>query len=240
MTQYVHPEFGIFCPAPRLRLWLRIASACLVIAVIALAMMATADRPNTESALAVATFGESQDLTTGAATATTPLAGIPARPSSTISVHAGADRAACAGETWTYVDGKCVTAKPRKPRMVRVPVYRPAIASVPLGRNVAPISVGERAAATGTARSRDRDASQPAPAAAVAAAAAASTEPAERPAAAPKRKTAHSQNRRREQYGYDGWREVRVDDWWARSYGSRERGYPRGGYGREGSFRSFW
>jgi hypothetical protein len=236
MTQYVHPEFGMFCPAPRLRRWLRIASACLVIAVIALAMMATADLPNPESAATVATIGENPDFTTGVATATVPLASIPARPSSAANVHGGTDRAACPGETWTYVGGKCVAGKPRKPRMVRVPLYRPAIASIPLGRNVAPISVGEGAAVSGAAR--DRDASQPAPPAT--AAAVASTEPAQRPAAAPKRKTARSQNRRREQYGYGGWREVRVDDWWARGYGSRERGYSRGGYGRDGFFRSFW
>jgi hypothetical protein len=240
MTQYVHPEFGIFCPAPRLRRWLRVALACVALAAIGFAMMATGDRPDAESALAAATADESPAVESSPAASVTPRASV-AGMSTFAGTQVGAEKTSCVGETWVYVDGKCAAAKPRKPRMVRVPVYRPAIASIPLGRNVAPIaSVGESGAVAGTARNRQGDASKPAQVAPADSATAAAAEPAERPVAAPKRKTARNQNRRREQYGYGGWREVRVDDWWARGgYGSRERYYSRGGYG-QGSFRSFW
>lgn len=239
MTQYVHPEFGIFCPAPRLRRWLRVALACLALAAIGFAMLATGDRPDAESALAVATADESPAVESSPAASVTPRASI-AGWSTFTGTQVGAEKTSCVGETWVYVDGKCVAAKPRKPRMVRVPVYRPAIASIPLGRNLAPIaSVGEGGAVAGTARNRQGEASKPAQAAPADSATAAATEPAERPAAAPKRKTARNQNRRREQYGYGGWREVQVDDWARGGYGSRERYYSRGGYG-QGSFRSYW
>src|SRR5437660_11372406 len=44
-SYYIHPEFGFFCPTPRFRRRLRVALACLVVAGVGAAMMATADRP---------------------------------------------------------------------------------------------------------------------------------------------------------------------------------------------------
>ncbi len=44
-SHYIHPEFGFFCPTPRFRRRLRVALACLVVAGVGAAMMATADRP---------------------------------------------------------------------------------------------------------------------------------------------------------------------------------------------------
>jgi 4-oxalocrotonate tautomerase len=180
MTQYVHPEFGIFCPAPRLRRWLRVALACLALAAIGFAMLATGDRPDAESALAVATADESPAVESSPAASVTPRASV-AGWSTFTGTQVGAEKTSCLGETWVYVDGKCVAAKPRKPRMVRVPVYRPAIASIPLGRNLAPIAnVGEGGAVAGTARNRQGEASKPAQAAPADSATAAATEPAER------------------------------------------------------------
>src|SRR5260370_4663640 len=44
-SHYIHPEFGFFCPTPRFRRRLRVALACLVVAGVGAAVMATADRP---------------------------------------------------------------------------------------------------------------------------------------------------------------------------------------------------
>jgi hypothetical protein len=44
-SDYIHPEFGFFCPTPRFRRRLRVALACLVVAGVGAALMATADRP---------------------------------------------------------------------------------------------------------------------------------------------------------------------------------------------------
>src|SRR5260370_39166005 len=44
-SHYIQPEFGFFCPPPRFGRRLRVALACLVVAGVGAAMMATADRP---------------------------------------------------------------------------------------------------------------------------------------------------------------------------------------------------
>jgi hypothetical protein len=44
-SHYFHPEFGFFCPTPRFRRRLRVALACLVVAGVGAAVMATADGP---------------------------------------------------------------------------------------------------------------------------------------------------------------------------------------------------
>jgi len=127
--------------------------------------------------------------------------------------------------TAAAADGKCAGEKPRKPRMVRVPGNRPAIASIPLGRTAAPLLGANETSSP--AAGRQADTSKTAQATTADATTAGSTEQAQKPAAT-KKKTAH--NRRRDQNAYG--RDVRVADWWSRSYGY---GYSRGGYGR-----SFW
>ena len=50
-SDYIHPEFGFFCPTPRLRRRLRVALACLVVAGVGAAVMATADGPKLPAAV---------------------------------------------------------------------------------------------------------------------------------------------------------------------------------------------
>src|SRR2546427_1441393 len=50
-SHYIHPEFGFFCPTPRFRRRLRVALACLVVAGVGAAVMATADRPKLTAAV---------------------------------------------------------------------------------------------------------------------------------------------------------------------------------------------
>ena len=238
MTQYVHPEFGLFCPTPRLRRWLRVALVLVVGGAGGLAVVASGHDPAAESALSVAAVDEDADVATRPAMIPAPSIVAPGgraaeRP------QTDAAKPTCVGDTWVYLDGKCVAVKPRKPRMVRVPVYRPAIASIPLGRSAPHMTGATDAAKSGAGpAARQAEASKPARAAPADAAVTGAAEPAEQPVAKPKKtqKTAHK-TRRRDPYGNNAWREVRVDDWYARAYAPR-REY-RGGYGRDG-FRSFW
>jgi hypothetical protein len=221
---------------------LRALLACVAVAAIGLAVLATAGNPDPDSAAAFAAEGSAAAEPSPSASFTPVVTGA---PSSSRAENASTDahKTSCVGDTWVYVDGKCAVSKPRKPRMVRVPLYRPAIASVPLGRTGAPLTGATNTAAhaSGAVADRHGDASKSALAAPSNAATAASTEPTQQPAATRKKKTAHTQSRRRDPYGYgygyDRWREVRVDEWSARGYAPRQRDYPRGGYGQ---FRSFW
>jgi hypothetical protein len=236
--QYVHPEFGAFCPTQRFRRWVRVALAGIVLGVVGLAALGVGRSPDADSALAVARLDGSSGAESVAQAGSVPAAAIDPRANfagSRITAEK-AEKPACPGETWAYVDGKCVASTPRKPRMVRVPTYRPAIAAVPLGRTASSAGNSGDSAPASAASNRQSEppktAQAAAPAAAADATATGATEPTQRAAATPKKKVAHSQ-RRRDPYG--AWREVRVDDWYARSYAPRD--YYRGGYG---GYRSFW
>ena len=150
---------------------------------------------------------------------------------------------ACEETTWSVLDGKCVSGNARKARVVRVPTNRPAIAAIPLGRAAAaPVSAttptapavagAPRGAKGGLSKSEQAKSEQAAP---DAAASAVASDASQQPAAGSKKpqKTAHSQNRRREQ-GKDGpsWREVRADPQAARgpATGPDFRPGPFGGF----------
>jgi hypothetical protein len=239
---YIHPEFGFFCPTPRFRRKLRVALACLVVAGVGAAVMATADGP--KLAAAVTRDDEASIAETTPATSLAPFAAVvPRLPIVVIvaGVQTTADKPSCVGNTRT--EGNCVSVKLPKPRMVWVANHRPAIAAVALGRSAAPttgsIDAALLAARTG---SQGDDPARPGEAAV---AAARSTE-LQNDVATPKnkkaQKSARGQNHRRDQYRYGSpsWREVRVDDWAARSYAPRERDYQRGAYGRGGFTPNFW
>jgi hypothetical protein len=244
-AHYVHPEFGLLCPTPRLRRRLRIVFACMILGLIGGAVLRAVNAPpsaNSSSTMTAAGREESGGKSLDAGQAAT--AGLATRPSPPAVAQTGAVENACEQgsslhRTWAYLDGKCVAGKARKPRTVRAATDRPPIAAIAIGRIAAPERAGEppsSAASVPSGPQADALKSTPAAPAEVAAAA----EPPPRPAAASKmlRKTAHSQQRRREPGGTDAvwWREVRTDDWGARGYG--ERDYGRGGYAREGAFGS--
>jgi hypothetical protein len=225
-ARYVHPEFGFFCPTPRFRRLFLFAVVGMACAALGLAVWATRD---TGSALVAHFDGNASDQVAREA-ATLPIATAEAAP---VRVEAPAATAAvrtsCGDDAGASTDGKCAAGKARKMRMVRVPTDRSAIASIPLGRTLAPsASALEGAPATSVAGQGDAAPSRSAQAAAADAA----------PAAAPQRKKSQrtAQSRRRDHSDGSPWREVRVDDWGARGYGSNDRGYQRGGYGRQGFF----
>jgi hypothetical protein len=229
-SQYVHPEFGFLCPTPRFRRRLRLALACLAVAGIGAGVMAAPGGPKLDAALTPvdqASIGDSipaPSLTPFVGTQRAIVQGAPA----------AADKPSCVGDTRSERD--CGLVKPRKPRMVRVPTDRPAIAAVPLGRIAPPPAsiIDEMIPAASAGQPGDLAKSGEA-----VAAAASSTEP-HKGTATPKKaqRSAHRQTQRRDPYWYGApsWREVRVDDWAARGYAPRERDYRRGGYGSP----SFW
>lgn len=247
-AHYVHPEFGLLCPPPRLCRKLRIVFACMILALIGGAVLRAANTPPSAylvNALTAAGLEESAGISSDAGQV--PSAALATRASLPAVAETGAVKNACEQgsslhRTWAYLDGKCVAGKARKPRTVRAVTDRPPIAAIAIGRIVAPERTGEpvsSAASIPTGPQADPPKSAPTTPAEVAAAA----EPPPRPVAASKKpqKTARSHQRRREPGGTDTdtvwWREVRADDWGAGGYG--ERDYGRGGYAREGAFGFF-
>ena len=222
-SHYIHPEFGFFCPTPRFRRRLRVALACLVVAGVGAALMATADRPKLAAPV---TRADEASL-------------VPRLPI-VADAQTTADKPSCVGDTRT--EGNCVSVKLRKPRMVWVANHRPAIAAVALGHSAAPTTGSIDAALLAAHTGSQGDPARPGEAAVVAAS---STQP-QNAVATPKnkkaQKSARGQNHRRDQYRYGApsWREGRIDDWAARGYAPRERDYQRGAYGRGGFTPNFW
>ena len=194
-SHYIHPEFGFFCPTPRFRRRLRVALACLVVAGVGAAVMATADGP--KLAAAVTRADEASIAETTPATSLAPFAAVVPRLPIVAGAQTTADKPSCVGDTPT--EGNCVSVKLRKPRMVWVANDRPAIAAVALGRSAAP-TTGSIDAALLAARTG----SQGDPARGEAAVVAASSMEPQNAVATPKnkkaQKSARGQNHRRDQY----------------------------------------
>jgi hypothetical protein len=238
-SQYIHPEFGFFCLASRLRRTLRVALACLLVAGVGATKLAPADRPKSDAAatrIDVASMVE-----TVPATSLTPFVPLSSNLTVVEGTQPASDKPRCVGDALADLDGNCVSIKLRKPRMVRVATDRAAIAAVALGRTASRSDSNIDAALPAASAGRD-DPEKSGQAASAPLAAAGSTEPSQKAAATPKKaqSLAHRQNQRRDQnrYGAPSWREVRVDDWGARGYAPSD--YQRGGYGRQGFVRNFW
>jgi hypothetical protein len=237
-SHYIHPEFGFFSPTPSFRRRLRVALACLVVAGVGAAVMATADGP--KLAATVTDADEASTAETTQATSLAPFAAVIPRLPIVAGAQTTADKPSCVGDTRT--EGNCVSVKLRKPRMVWVANDRPAIAAVALGRSAAPTTGSIDTALLAASIGTQGDPARPGEAAV---AAASSTVP-QNGGAAPKnkkaQKSARGQNHRRHQYRYGApaWREGRADDWAARGYAPRERDYQRDAYGRRGFTPNFW
>ena len=226
-SQYIHPEFGFFCPAPRLRRRLKVTLACLAVAGLGATMMAAADRHGLDAV--VARVDEASIVETVPPMGLAPFAGVGTGLTTAVQAPTAADKPPCVGNTQSV--GNCVAVNLRKPRMVRVAIDRPAIAAIPIGRTASPPASNIDAALPAASTGGQGDPEKSGQAAPAPVAAASSTEP-QKAAATPKKaqRSAHRQNQRRDQnwYGAPSWREVRVDDWGARGYAPRESDYQRG------------
>jgi hypothetical protein len=197
-ARYVHPEFGYFCPTPRLRRRMCVLFACMIVGGIGFAMLrAGLDLTAAHSAASDNTAMMARAEIASEAGRVSDTAAIGLRPTLSQGLKT------CEEDTWAYLDGRCAAGK--KPRVVRVQTNRPGLATIPLGRGAAPVAgAAEPASAVAAAVGRKGDhlpsEAGPSAQADVPLAAAVATEPSQQPAAAPKKpqKTAHSQNRRRE------------------------------------------
>jgi hypothetical protein len=236
----LHPDFGLLCPTKRLRRRMRVAVGCVLLALVAGAVLqARLSPPRTlTSAL----------LEREAADAVTDSSQAPAAMIAAPSLREGAERAVgntdcerdnAAHRAWAYFKGRCGVNRARKP--LRAPTDRPPLAGIALGRTapapqsmpalapIPPIIAAERPAEPSTSAvtmpPQTEEAAEPSH---------------RRSVVASKRaqKTARRENRRRDAARRDApwWREVRAAEWGARAYGGGGGDYARGGYVREGFF----
>ena len=204
-ARYVHPEFGYFCPTPRLRRTMRVLLTCMIVGGIGFAVLRTGqDLTAAHSAASGNTAMMARAEIAPEAARASDSAALGLRP----ALNQGLKT--CEEDTWAYLDGKCVAGKERKLRVVRVPTNRPALATIPLGRGGAPAAgTAEPASTVAAADGRKGDfllSRAASSAQADVSVAAAATEPSQQPAAAARKpqRTAHSQNRRREREAHPG------------------------------------
>src|SRR5262249_42026063 len=143
-AHFVHPEFGLLCPTPRLRRRLRIVFACMILAWIGGAVLRAVNAPptaNPSSAITAAdrdeSAGKSPDAGRRRAAGLATGPGLPA-VAETGAVENACEQGSSLHRTWAYLEGKCVAGKARKPRAIRVETDRPPIAAIAIGRIAAP------------------------------------------------------------------------------------------------------
>ena len=138
-AHYVHPEFGLLCPTPRLRRKLRSVFACTILALFGGAVLRAANTPPSDnfpsanSSSVIAAAGREDSAAASPDAGQAPAASLATRPSVPADAETGAAKSACEQgsslhRTWAYLDGKCVAGKARKPRTVRVETDRPWLA----------------------------------------------------------------------------------------------------------------
>jgi hypothetical protein len=154
-----HPEFGYFCPSPSLRRKLRIALACIVIGVLAGAsgalvlkaahdpepgrlMVVRTDEPavSAEAAPAAGEAVVTPSVVTPAVIRPSMVTSAPERERPRppeVNGQAACEQDAPASQTWAYLDGKCVSGRPRKARAARPPASGSAATAAPPAAAVA-------------------------------------------------------------------------------------------------------
>jgi hypothetical protein len=238
-SQYIHPEFGFFCLASRLRRTLRVALACLLVAGVGATKMAPADRPKSDAA--ATRIDAASMVETVPATSLTPFVPLSSNLTVVEGTQPASEKPRCVGDALADLDGNCVSIKLRKPRMVRVATDRAATAAVAVGRTASLPDSNIDPALPAASAGREGEPEKSGQAASAPVAVASSTEPSQKAAARPKKaqRLAHRQNHRRDK-NWDGapsWREVRVDDSGSRGYAPSD--YQRGAHG-QGFVRNFW
>jgi hypothetical protein len=131
-----HPEFGYFCPSRGFRRKLLAVLAVIALGALASAVVVGGSRESRDDASpppAPVDAASSSAVTASAvdqATATAAKPGSAERP-----------KPVCEGETWTYLDGKCIAGKAQKPRIAAID--SPPIAAIPLGRTAPPTAAAQ-------------------------------------------------------------------------------------------------
>ena len=236
----LHPDFGLLCPTKRLRRKMRVAVGCVLLALVAGAVLrASLSPPRTLTSALVEREPADAVVDSGQ-----PPAALIAAP----SLHEGAEPAVgntdcerdnSSPRTWAYFEGRCGVNKARKP--LRVPTDRPPLAGIVLGRTPSAPQIVPALAPIPPIIAAEGQAEPSTSAATMPSQTEGATEPSHRRSVvASKRpqKTARRENRRRDLARRDApwWREVRAGEWGARAYGGGGGDYARGGYVREGFF----
>jgi hypothetical protein len=237
-AQDLHPDFGLLCPTKRLRRKMRIAVGCVLLALVAGAVLRASLSPPRTLTSALVEPEAADAVTDSGQTPATLLAA----PSLTEVAKPGAGNTDCerdnaARRTWAYFEGRCGADRARKP--LRTATDRPPLAGVALGRTPAPPQSTPTLAPIPSIIAVEQRAEPSVSAATMPSQAEAAAEPTHRRSAAASKKpqkTARRENRRRDPAQRDTpwWREVRAGEWGARAYGGGD--YGRGGYVREGFF----
>jgi len=254
--QYAHPEFGFFCPTPRLRRELRIAFVSILFGAIGgaagvVALIASHGNADPAVASVVAAPPSNGEATPAAVQSHNGLeAGPKTSPGLTAKYEvakgdtASADdktnapNTACEDDV-SSMSGPCLADRPRRVR-VRTATGGPDVARLPLGRTAAPSDAVLANPPDGMAEKLQSSAQDNA-----AAATPPSSENVHDPAhssSAPAKKTqttARSQNRYRNEPGSDS-RTDRADPWVGRVDTNNRGGRPGHIYAREGSRQGFW
>src|SRR5262245_5607360 len=124
-----HPEFGYFCPSRRFRRKLWAALAVIALGTLASAVVVGGSRESRDDA-------SPPPAPVNAASASAPTASAVDEATAVRPVSPERPKPACEGETWTYLDGKCIAGKAPKPRIATID--SPPIAAIPLGRIAPP------------------------------------------------------------------------------------------------------
>jgi hypothetical protein len=233
----LHPDFGLLCPTKRLRRRMRIAVGCVLLALVAGAVLrASLSPPRTLTSALV----EREPVTDSGQAPAAMIAAPSLREGAEPAVgNTGCERDNSAHRTWAYFGGRCGAKRARKP--LRAATDHPPLAGIALGRTApAPQSVPALAPIPPII-AVERPAELSTSAATMPPQTAETTEPSHRRSVvAPKRpqKSARRENRRRDAARRDApwWREVRAAEWGARAYGGGGGDYARGGFVREGFF----
>ena len=126
-----HPEFGYFCLSRRFRRALLATLAVIAVGALACAIVVGGGGDSRDDAAPAP--GPIDAASSGAAPppAVDQAIATAARPGPTESA-----KPVCEGETWTYLDGKCIAGKPQKPRITAI--ESAPIAALPIGRIAPP------------------------------------------------------------------------------------------------------
>src|SRR5262245_47655176 len=130
-TYRAHPEFGYFCPSRSFRRKLLATLVVIALGTLASVVVVGGSRVSRDDASPPPAPADAASSSAATASVVDQATATAARPGS-----AERPKPVCEGETWTYLDGKCIAGKAPKPRIAAIET--PPIAAVPLGRTAPP------------------------------------------------------------------------------------------------------
>src|SRR5262245_2844291 len=110
-----HPEFGYFCLSRRFRRKLSAALAVIALGALASVVVVGGSRESRDDASPPPAPVSAASSSAATAPAVDQATATAARPGS-----AERSKPVCEGETWTYLDGKCIAGKAQKPRIAAI------------------------------------------------------------------------------------------------------------------------